>query len=227
MGLRPGGLDDLDRRDQPGERRLLRLQALAIAKEVFGAHAEHDLAVGRARRRRLGERERRRLAVLKRNRDRWRVVELGQLGGNEIHRRRSHESGDEYVGWAVVDDLRLVELLDRAMMHDRDARGERHRLDLVVRDIDGRLAHPQMQLLDFGAHVDAKLGVEVGERLVEQEKLGIANQRAAHRHPLPLAAGKLAGLAVQQRLDLQERRHALDRRILLGLGHARGFPCRR
>jgi hypothetical protein len=177
MGLGPGGLDDLDRRGQLGERRLLRLQVLAVAKEMFGAHAERDLAAGRPRRGRLGERERRRLAFRKRDRDRRRVVELSQLAGNEIHRRRPHEAGDEHVGRALVNGLRLVELLDRALVHDRNARSERHGLDLVMRDIDGRLAHPLMQLLDFGAHVHAQLGVEIGEGLVEQKKLGVASAR--------------------------------------------------
>ena len=84
-----------------------------------------------------------------------------------------------------------------------------------------------MQLLDLGAHVDAQLGVEIGERLVEQEQLGIAHQRAAHRDALALAAGELAGLAREQRLDLQQRGDALDRLVLLGFAARRGFPCRR
>ena len=153
-----------------------------------------------------GKRERRRFpAVGERNRDRRRAVDLDQFAGNEIHRRRAHEAGDEHVGRAVVDHLRLVELLDRALVHDGDARGERHRLDLVVGDVDRGLADPLVQLLDLGAHLDAELGVEIGERLVEQEELGIAHERAAHRDALALAAGELAGLAVQERLDLQQR----------------------
>ena len=89
-------------------------------------------------------------------------------------------------------------------MHDGDARGERHRLDLVVGDVDRRLAEALVELLDLGPHVDAQLGVEIGERLVEQEQLRIAHQRPAHRDALALAAGKLAGLAPKQRFDLQE-----------------------
>ena len=145
---------------------------------------------------------------------------LDDLGRNEVHRRRAHEAGHEDVGRAVVDRLRLVELLHAAAVHDGDARGQRHGLDLVVRDIDGGLADPLVQLLDLGAHVDAQLGVEVGQRLVEQEQGGVAHERPAHGDALALAAGELAGLALQQRLDLQQRRDPLDRLLLRGLGHA-------
>ena len=188
---------------------------------MLRAHAEHHLAVRGPARKRLGKRQRRGLAAGRSAiATAGRVVELREFAGNEIHRRRAHEAGDEHVGGPVVDGLRLVELLDRALMHDGDARGKRHRLDLVVGDVDRGLADPQVQLLDLGAHVDAQLGVEIGQRLVEQEELGIAHQRPSHRDALALAAGQLAGLAVEQRLDLQQRGDARDRRVLLGLRHA-------
>ena len=70
------------------------------------------------------------------------------------------------------------------LQHD-DAVGERHRLDLVVRDIDDRGAEALMQLLDLDPHLGAQLRVEVGERLVEQEGLGL---RARWRGPSRRAA---------------------------------------
>ena len=90
-------------------------------------------------------------------------------------------------------------MLQPALVHDGDAGGERHRLDLVVRHVDHGLAEPLVEFLDLGAHLDAQLGVEVGERLVEEEEQRIAHERAAHGDALPLAAGELAGLPVEQR----------------------------
>ncbi len=55
-----------------------------------------------------------------------------------------------------------------------------------------------MELRERGAHPDAKLGIEVRERLVEQEGLRLAHDRAAHRHALPLAAGELCRLPLEQ-----------------------------
>ncbi len=220
MGLGAGRLDHLDRRGQHREPDLLRLQARIEAKEVLRPDAQDHLAVGGDGRRRLGELERRRFAAAERDRDRRPAIELREFPGYEIHRRRTHEAGDEHVGGAVVDDLRLVELLDRALVHDGDAGGERHRLDLVVGHIDGGLADRQVKLLDLGAHVDAQLNVEVGQWLVEQEELRVAHERAPHGDALALPARQLAGLAVEQRLDLQQRGDARDRGVLLGLRHA-------
>jgi hypothetical protein len=44
---------------------------------------------------------------------------------------------------------------------------------------------------------DAQLGIEVGQRLVEQEDLGLAHDGAADGDALALAAGKRLGLALQ------------------------------
>ena len=55
----------------------------------------------------------------------------------EVHRRRADEVGDEHAAGPVVDLLRRAELLDHALVHDGDRVGHRHRLDLVVGDVDG------------------------------------------------------------------------------------------
>ncbi len=77
-----------------------------------------------------------------------------------------------------------------------------------------------MQLLDLEAHLHAELGVEVRQRLVEQEHRGLAHDRAAHRDALALAAGKLARLALQQRAELEDFRRALDLGVDVGLGRS-------
>ena len=48
------------------------------------------------------------------------------------------------------------------------------------------------------AHLHPKLRVEVRQRLVEQEHLRIAHDRAPHGDPLPLPAGELARITVEQ-----------------------------
>ena len=105
-------------------------------------------------------------------------------------------------------------------MHDGDAGGERHRLDLVVGDVDRRLVEPLIELLDLGAHLDPQLGVEIGKRLVEQEQRGIAYQRPSHGDALALAARKLGGLAVEQTFDLQEPGDPGEGFLLRLFGHA-------
>jgi hypothetical protein len=117
---------------------------------------------------------------------------------------RAHEGRDEQVRGRVVDLLRRAQLLHVAVVHHRDPGGQGHRLDLVVRDVDDRGPELLVQLLDLGPHVDAELGVEVRQRLVEEEHVRVPHERPPHRHALPLPARKLAGLAAEEMVDLQK-----------------------
>ena len=81
--------------------------------------------------------------------------------------------------------------IDRIVHHD-DAVGHRQRLLLVVGDIDHRQAELGLDFADFLAHMPSELGVEVGERLVEQQHLRLQHQRPRHRDALLLAARQFA-----------------------------------
>ena len=74
-----------------------------------------------------------------------------------------------------------------------------------------------MELLDLGSHGDAQLGVEVRERFVEQEDLGIAHDGAAHGDALALAARQLSRIALQQRLEAENVGGLRDSLLDLGL----------
>ena len=96
-----------------------------------------------------------------------RVEEVAALLGlDEVHRRRADECGDEEVVRARVQLGGAVALQDVAVPHDRDTLAQRHRLGLVVRDVDRRHAEPRVELGERGAHADAQLRVEVRERLI-------------------------------------------------------------
>ena len=58
-----------------------------------------------------------------------------------------------------------------------------------MRDIDRGGFKPRMKLSDLGAHLHAKLGIEVRQRFVEQEHIRIANNRPPHGHALTLSTG--------------------------------------
>ena len=106
-------------------------------------------------------------------------------------------------------------------MHHGDAVGERQRLDLVVGHIDHGRSEPIMQLLQFDPELCPELGVEVRQRLVEEENVDVADQRPPDRDALALAARKLRRAAAKQRLDLQELRRPLDPAGDLVLRHPR------
>ena len=101
-------------------------------------------------------------------------------------------------------------LLDHAVLEQHDPVGQRHGLDLVVGDVDRGLADLLVQPLDLGAHPVAELGVEVGERLVEQEQARVAHDGAADGDPLALAARQLARQALEQVADAEHGGGAVD-----------------
>ena len=138
---------------------------------------------------------------------------------NEVHRRAADDGRDEAVGRPVVDVLRRRHLLDHALAQHRDAVGHAHRLDLVVGDVDEGAAEVALHVLELGAHLQAQQGVEGRQRLVEQVDARVAHHGPAQRHALALAAGQLARLALQQRLDAQQLGGAADARVALGLRH--------
>jgi len=124
--------------------------------------------------------------------------------GEEIHGGRADETGDEFVDGVVVHVERRADLLDFAVLHDNDFVAHGHGLDLVVGDVDHGGLEAIVQLDELGAHLDAELGVEVGERFVEEEYFGIAHDGAADRDALALAARKGFGPAFEQFLDVED-----------------------
>ena len=86
-----------------------------------------------------------------------------------------------------VDERRRPQLLQLAGLHDADPVRDRERLLLVVGDEQRRDADLQLHSPDLVPQPRADLGVERGERLVEQQHLGVDRQRAGKRHALLLA----------------------------------------
>ena len=102
----------------------------------------------------------------------------------------------------------------------------RHGLDLVVGDVDHRRAQLLVQPRQLDAHVHAQRGVQVGQRLVEQEDLGLAHDGAADGHALALAARQFLRVAAQQLGDAQDLGRAADLRVALGLAARRPSSAR-
>ena len=117
----------------------------------------------------------------------------------------------------VVESLRHVDLLESTSVHDRDPVAHRHRLGLVVRDVESRRLQTLVQRREVGAHLDAQLRVEVRQRLVHQEGVRLTHDRPAHRNPLALSARKLSRLPLEQVVDPQHGRRRGDPRLDLAL----------
>ena len=124
------------------------------------------------------------------------LIASGALDRPRQQVRRAEEAGDERRRRALVQLLRRAELLDAAAVHDRDRVRHRHRLLLVVRDVDERDPDLVLDPLQLELELLAELQVERAERLVEQENPRLVHERARERDALLLPAGELLRLAL-------------------------------
>src|SRR5579859_6649533 len=85
------------------------------------------------------------------------------------------------------------DLLERTIAEQRDTIGKRHGLVLIVGDKEKSNADFALQRFQFALHLFAKIGVERGERLIEQQELRTINQRASERDALLLPAAEGRG----------------------------------
>ena len=141
---------------------------------------------------------------------------LGQRGREKVHGRRADEAGDKQIGGMVVELIGCTDLLGFAGPQHHDPVTECHRFGLIVSDIHRRGAEPVLQSGDLAAHLHPQFGVEVAERLIHQEGLGLAHDRATHRHPLALSTGQLGGFAVQKFGEIEDFGGVLDLRVDFG-----------
>ena len=140
----------------------------------------------------------------------------------EIHARRAEEPRDEAVRRLVVHLPRRRALLKHAAVEHGDTVAHGHGLDLVMSDVERRDAQAALEPGDLGPRLDAQLGIEVGERLVEQEHAGLPHECAAHGDALPLPAGERRRPAIKEGLDLEQRRggtHPASRLVLRRAGN--------
>ncbi len=110
----------------------------------------------------------------------------------------------------VVQLQRRADLFHHAALQHHDLIGHGHRLDLIV----GHVNHGGVEIAvhpgDLDAHLHPQRRVEIGERFVEQEHLGVADDGAADGDPLALAARQGFRLAIQQRVELEDAGRLVD-----------------
>ena len=86
-------------------------------------------------------------------------------------------------------------------------------------DVQHGQAQLQVEPLQLDPHVLAQAGVEVGQRLVEQQQRRMAHDGAGHRHPLLLPAGQLVRIAVDVLLHPHRPQGLGDPLAALAAGH--------
>ena len=118
----------------------------------------------------------------------------------QIHRFRSAQPRRQVVGRVDRDDVALVD--------DDDALAGLRDLGQNVRAEDDRVIAGE--LLDQLARFDDLLRVEAGRRLVEDEHVGVVDERLREADALPVALRQLAAQAVRHVVDARALHHLLD-----------------
>ena len=62
---------------------------------------------------------------------------------------------------------------------------------------------------DFSAQFHPDLGIQRGERFIQQQYLRLNGQSPRQRNPLLLSAGKLVGIAVAEILHVDQVQHLI------------------
>ena len=129
---------------------------------------------------------------------------LLELTVDEVHLRSADEACNEDVYRVVIEVLRSINLLDKTVLHNYDTGSHSHSLDLVVSNVDKGGSNVLVKLGKLGSHRCTELSVEVGERLVKKEYLGLTNDCTTKGNTLLLTTGKSLGLSVEKVCDVED-----------------------
>ncbi len=127
-----------------------------------------------------------------------------EIGGAE-------EGGCEAVARALEDLLGRPALANSTVVHHHQVVGEHQRLVLVMGHQDEGGAEAALQPLELEAHLGPELGVQRRHRLVQQQHVGLVDERASERDALALAARERRDAPLRELGDAQQRervRHA-------------------
>jgi len=118
--------------------------------------------------------------------------------------RRTHEAGYKLIARLLIQILRRVNLLNKAILHNHDSIAHGHSFGLVVSYIDKGGTQSLMQLGDLSSHLGTQLSIQVGKRFVQKEYLRITNDSTAQGDTLSLTTGQSLRLTIQQVRDIQD-----------------------
>src|SRR5690606_36581938 len=112
--------------------------------------------------------------------------------------RLTDEFRDQPRSRAVEELRRRVHLEQLAIVHDGNAIGHAQGFLLIMGDVQGGYAGILAELTDVVADLIAQVGVEVGQRLVEQQASGSHDECSGQGYPLLLSSRKFSWITLLQ-----------------------------
>ena len=106
----------------------------------------------------------------------------------EVHLRRTDETSHKLIAGIVVQILGRIHLLNDAVLHYHNPVPHGHGFRLVMGDIDKGGLKSLVKRGNLASHLRTQLGVQIGQRLIQQEYRRIPHHSAAQSHTLSLSA---------------------------------------
>ena len=135
---------------------------------------------------------------------------LAAFGNHRDEVGHADEFKDEAVGRGEDDVFIRTELAEAAVrLHDGHLVAQLEGGLLVVRDVEDGRAQTVLDHADLQEHLFTQFRVQVGDRFIHDDHVGVCHQGTGDRHTLLLAAGKLARqmVGVFRHADLFQRVH--------------------
>src|SRR5262245_58039012 len=139
---------------------------------------------------------------------RFHVMFIKDLAAKPVHRTK--ELRHLRALRVTIELVRIPDLQDFAMGHDRDAVGQHHGFDLIMGHVKNRNSQLAYEFLDLRAHLFSEPRIKVAERFVHQQQPGIDRQRAGESHPLLLAATQQSRGAFLEVVELHQTKSMPD-----------------
>ena len=114
------------------------------------------------------------------------------------------------MGRAIVDFPRRAYLENTTFVEHSEAVRKRQRLTLVVSHEQRRHSELLMNTPKLDAHLLAQLQIKIAQRLIQEEKLRLADERTAERDALALSAAELPRQTIEQVLDVHKASEPTD-----------------
>ena len=134
------------------------------------------------------------------------------------------EAMDEGGTRPIIDVVGRADLLDSALAHHNDPVSQFQRLLLVMRDEDGRVSGPVVELAQPLAQFLSDFRIQCAEGFIQQQYARLDRHGACERHALALATGQLVRIAFFKSRKLHHLKKFADTPTDLGL---RGTRCGR
>ncbi len=138
------------------------------------------------------------------------IVVSRNFAFNQIHSGRNYETSNEKIGRTVIEIKWCAHLLYNTTVHHDNSVRHGHGFHLIMGNINHCRVKAVMPSFNLGSHLYAKLRIEVGQGLIEEKHVRVANNGAPHGDALTPAARELTRRAFEKLCKGKNVRSSLD-----------------